>query len=495
MGGLRADLARKLPGYAGDFRDGMHPKVLASVLFLYFACLANAIAFGALTGKLTDNQVGIVEMLIVTAAGGVFYALFAGQPLTLLGGTGPVVIFTGLLYSVCNSFNLPFLSVYAWVGLWSALLLTILAMTDASAVMKHFTRFTDEIFAALISVIFILEALKSIMGDYADDNLTKAFLSTILALGTFMLAFRFKQATRWRYATRTLREFLSDFGPALAIVAMTVFASVFPQVPLERPVVPSELVTTSGRPWLVPLNTLPLGVIAACFGAALLVTILLFLDQNITTRIVNSRDNRLRKGGGYHLDLLIVAAVVGVGSLFGLPWIVAATVHSVNHLKSLADVEVQRGTTPAREVIVTVRENRVSGLGIHLLLGLSLFMLAWIQKIPMPVLFGLFLFMGFSSLGGNGFCERAMLWVTDPRLYPDNHYTRNIPSSTLHAFTLIQLVCFGILWALKSSPLGLLFPLMLVALVPIRIFVSRFFSKEDFDLLVAEDPEEALEMR
>lgn len=52
---------------------------------------------------------------------------------------------------------------------------------------------------------------------------------------------------------------------------------------------------------------------------------LVYLDQNITARLVNSPQNRLKKGEGYHLDLLVVALLVGICSLFGLPPLVAAT--------------------------------------------------------------------------------------------------------------------------------------------------------------------------
>ena len=43
----------------------------------------------------------------------------------------------------------------------------------------------------------------------------------------------------------------------------------------------------------------------------------------------------LQKGGGYHLDLLIVGVLIIVCSIFGLPWFVAATVLSINHVRSL----------------------------------------------------------------------------------------------------------------------------------------------------------------
>lgn len=43
----------------------------------------------------------------------------------------------------------------------------------------------------------------------------------------------------------------------------------------------------------------------------------------------------LQKGSGYHLDLLLIAIQMAVCSLLGLPWFVAATVLSINHVHSL----------------------------------------------------------------------------------------------------------------------------------------------------------------
>ena len=61
-------------------------------------------------------------------------------------------------------------------------------------------------------------------------------------------------------------------------------------------------------------------------------------------------------------------------------------------------------------------------------------------------------------------------------------------------FTFIQLICFIILWILKTSKIGILFPLMIAALVPIRLFVSKYFKKEHIDALIAEDIEEEEEI-
>jgi hypothetical protein len=271
-----------------------------------------------------------------------------------------------------------------------------------------------------------------------------------------------------------VRNFISDFGPSLAIIAMTIFALSFP-VTLETPKVPASIEPTSGRPWLVDIFAVPTWVIFASIGPAILATILLFLDQNITTRLVNSPDYKLKKGGGYHLDLAVVGVIVLVGSFFALPWIVAATVHSLNHVKSLAKTNVIETPNGKKEIVTGVRENRLSGLGIHVLIAISIFLLSYIGYIPMAVLFGLFLFMGFASLRGNQFAERLMLWVTDPKLYPQTHYTKHVPPREIHKFTFIQLICFIVLWVLKASALGILFPLMIAALVPINFLVNRIF--------------------
>jgi hypothetical protein len=203
FGGITDDIKRRAPHYPSDFKDGLHSKVAGTTLFMFFAALANAIAFGALTGLLTANEIGIIEMLIVTAVGGVLFALLAGQPLTILGGTGPIVIFTGMLFTGCNQLGISFLATYAWVGIWSGLILLICAFTDASALMSYFNRFTDEIFAALISIIFIVEAGKDMINSFDSKGdsggLTNGLLTLLLGAGTYMIARNLKQITTSQY--------------------------------------------------------------------------------------------------------------------------------------------------------------------------------------------------------------------------------------------------------------------------------------------------------
>jgi len=500
FGGLMQDVHRRLPHYGSDFSDGFHTKSLASILFLFFACLAPAVTFGGIMAGLTGNHIGAVEMIVASAFCGVIYALFAGQPLIILGGTGPLLIYTWLLYVLCGKFGLEdyFLETFAWVGIWTGIFLLVLSATDASCLMKYFTRFTDEIFTALISLIFIFTALKNLVNIVSDvyqvEHVShdRALVPLILAMGTFFIAFGLSRFRRSRYLLPKIREFIADFGPTIALAAMTVVAVTwFRDVETTPLSAPDAIKPTLDRSWLINPFAAPSWVWFAAIGPALLATVLVYLDQNITARLVNSRDHKLQKGEAYHYDLALMGVLIAICSVFGLPWLVAATVRSLNHVRSLATVEnemTRDGVTHER--VLHVRETRVTGFVIHLLIGLSVLALPMLKMIPMSVLYGLFLFMGVVSMAGNQFFERLKLWAMDSSLYPTTHYIRRVPTWTIHKFTLLQLVCLIILGIVEVTPLGILFPLFLVLLVPVRILAGRFFTPEELAALDSEEEPE-----
>ncbi len=497
FGGIILDVRRRLPHLASDLTDGLHLKSLTAIVFLYFACLAPAVLFGGLMYEATGGHIGAAEMLVATAGCGIVFALFAGQPLIILGGTGPLLIFTGILYQLCQKLQINFLQTYAWVGLWTAAFTALLGATDASCLIRFFTRFTDEIFAALISLIFIVEAVSRIVGYVNDAHAEElahdvAFLSLIMAMGTFITAMMLSRFRKSRYLVPQIREFLSDFGPTMAVALMLLFGMLFPDVKPSALKVPDTFGTSSGRPWAISIFDAPIWVWFGAIGPAVLATVLVYLDQNITARLVNSHDHRLQKGSGYHLDLTVVGVLIGCCSIIGLPWLVAATVRSLNHVRALATVEDR--ITPGgdrRDEIVHVRENRITGFMVHLLIGISLLMLSQLQSVPEAALYGLFLYMGIVSIVGNQLFERAGLWIMDPALYPRTHYTRKVPMQTIHQFTLLQVSCLIVLWIVKVSAAAILFPLFIALLVPGRLLASRFFAAEHLEALDAEQlPEE-----
>ncbi|XP_062367112.1 electroneutral sodium bicarbonate exchanger 1 [Cinclus cinclus] len=553
FGGLVLDVKRKAPWFWSDFRDGLSLQCLASFLFLYCACMSPVITFGGLLGEATHGHISAMESLLGASMTGVVYSLFAGQPLTILGSTGPVLVFEKILYKFCKEYTLSYLSLRTCIGLWTAFFCVVLVATDASCLVCYITRFTEEAFASLICIIFIYEALEKLShlretfpvhmhsrldlltiyyckceppahpsnetlrfwrsnrinvsgitwgnltvtecrslhgefqgpacghnGPYAPNVL---FWCCILFFSTFVLSSLLKKFKTSRYFPTRVRSTVSDFAVFLTIVIM-VLIDLGIGIPSPKLHVPHMFKPTrDDRGWLInPIGPNPWWTVLAALIPALLCTILIFMDQQITAVIVNRKEHRLKKGCGYHLDLFMVAVMLGVCSVMGLPWFVAATVLSITHVNSLK-VESNCSAPGEQPKFLGIREQRVTGLMIFVLMGCSVFFTSVLKFIPMPVLYGVFLYMGVSSLRGIQFFDRLKLFWMPAKHQPDFIYLRHVPLRKVHLFTLIQLLCLVLLWAIKASRAAIIFPMMVLALVFVRKVMDFCFSKRELSFL------------
>lgn len=64
FGGLLMDVRRKVPFLWSDIRDAASLQCVASVLFLYCACMSPVITFGGLLGEATGGN--IVRSVVMT---------------------------------------------------------------------------------------------------------------------------------------------------------------------------------------------------------------------------------------------------------------------------------------------------------------------------------------------------------------------------------------------------------------------------------------------
>ena len=93
--------------------------------------------------------------------------------------------------------------------------------------------------------------------------------------------------------------------------------------------------------------------------------------------------------------------------------------------------------------------------------GLSVLMAPMLSNIPMPVLFGLFLFMGVASLNGLQMFDRLCLFFMPKKYQPDLTYLRTVPLTRVNLFTIIQLFSFIVLWIVKEvKDISIIFPIM-----------------------------------
>ncbi|XP_046144499.1 electrogenic sodium bicarbonate cotransporter 1 isoform X4 [Osmia bicornis bicornis] len=541
FGGLVNDVKRKAPFYFSDFKDALAIQCVASFIFLYFACLSPIITFGGLLGEATGKNMAAMESLVSGFVCGIGYGFFSGQPLTILGSTGPVLVFETIVYEFCKKSDWNYMSFRFWIGSWITLILIILVAIDASALVCYITRFTEENFATLIAFIFIYKAIENVLSigkkypinthandpfsfecwcrppngtlpsSYDNVNWTALdpktcqsyngtligdgcnqphyipdvfLMSIILFMGTFLLSVELKDFKNALFFPSKVRQVVSDFAVIIAIFSMSALDH-FVNIPTPKLEVPVEFKPTlADRGWMIwPFQSNPWwSAIVACLPA-LLGTILIFMDQQITAVIVNRKENKLKKGCGYHLDLFILAILIEICSVMGLPWFVAATVLSINHVNSLK-LESECAAPGEKPQFLGVREQRVTHILIFLMIGCSVLLTPMLKHIPMPVLFGVFLYMGVASLKGLQFFDRILIMLMPVKYQPDYMFLRQVPLKRVHVFTAIQLTCLAVLWIIKSfSSTSILFPLMLVVMIGIRKSLDLLFTQRELKIL------------
>uniref|UniRef100_A0A2K5KMC1 Anion exchange protein n=1 Tax=Cercocebus atys TaxID=9531 RepID=A0A2K5KMC1_CERAT len=306
-----------------------------------------------------------------------------------------------------------------------------------------------------------------------------ALMSFILFFGTYSMTLTLKKFKFSRYFPTKVRALVADFSIVFSIL---MFCGIDACFGLETPKlhVPSVIKPTRpDRGWFVaPFGKNPWWVYPASILPALLVTILIFMDQQITAVIVNRKENKLKKAAGYHLDLFWVGILMALCSFMGLPWYVAATVISIAHIDSLK-METETSAPGEQPQFLGVREQRVTGIIVFILTGISVFLAPILKCIPLPVLYGVFLYMGVASLNGIQFWERCKLFLMPAKHQPDHAFLRHVPLRRIHLFTLVQILCLAVLWILKSTVAAIIFPVMILGLIIVRRLLDFIFSQHD----------------
>lgn len=485
---MRADVRRRRKVYLADWTDGFKKikKVIPAILFLYFSCLSPAVSFGTIAWQITGGSMGIVEFLLSSGVSGMAYAILCGQPMAFIAPTGLTLAFISGLYRYCSVHALPFFPVYSWVGLWTSFFFILLGLRGSSQLIRFCTRFTDEVFNALLSVNFISEATKSLKRNFDDAdpmNLTMPFVSLAMALTTFVATMKAATFESSKFLTQKLRTFVKDFGPVTIFMLMSVLNQQhwLKKFGVRTLTVPSQFQLAGGRNFLVDLNAVSLNVKLLCALPAVLLTALFFMDQNISVRVVNNPSNKLKKGEAYNLDMVALGAITGVVSLFGLPWMCGATVQSLAHLRSMTDCRFNETTGSAE--IVGVTETRLTGFAVHALIVATLGILPILGFVPIPVVSGVFLFLGRKLMSGNSFLQRLRDIFVETKRLPWDHPIRYIGRKKTIIFTTTQFACLCGLWAFKqNSRTAIFFPSAIGFLMVIRsLLLPRFFTEDQLN--------------
>ncbi|XP_044303072.1 band 3 anion transport protein isoform X2 [Varanus komodoensis] len=519
FGGLWRDIKRRYPKYLSDITDAFNAQCLAAVIFIYFAALSPAITFGGLLGEKTNNMMGVSELLLSTAIQGVIFCLLGAQPLLVVGFSGPLLVFEEAFYQFCKSNGYEYIVGRVWIGVWLVILVLIIVAAEGSFLVRFISRYTQEIFSFLISLIFIFETFAKLVkifeahplkeiytnstlfinGEPLEAQPNTALLSLILMAGTFFIAFFLRKLKNSSFFPGKLRRVIGDFGVPIAIFIMALADYFIDDTYTQKLKVPKGITVSNpeARDWLIhPLgqnNSFPIWLMIAAALPALLVFILIFMESQITTLIVSIPERKLMKGSGFHLDLLLIVGMGGVAAFFGMPWLSATTVRTITHANALT--VMSKATVPGEKPVVQeVKEQRITGLLVAILVGLSILMEPILKLIPLAVLFGIFLYMGVTSLYGIQLYERILLILKPRKYHPDVPYVAKVKTWRMHVFTAIQVVCLALLWAVKSTKASLALPFLLILTVPLRRYLLPcFFSDLELKCLDSDDAEVAFD--
>ncbi|NXF13683.1 B3AT protein, partial [Smithornis capensis] len=255
-------------------------------------------------GEKTKGMMGVSELLVSTSVQCVLFSLLSAQPLLVVGFSGPLLVFEEAFYGFCSANDMEYIVGRVWIGFWMILLVLVVVAVEGSFMVRFLTRYTQEIFSFLISLIFIFETFSKLVTIFKEHPLkpqyenpdlpnqpkpNTALLSLILMAGTFFLAFFLRKFKNSAFLPGKVRRLIGDFGVPISIFIMSLADFFIVDTYTQKLKVPDGLQVTnsSARGWFIhPMGLqkdFPIWMMFASVVPAFLVFILIFLETQITT--------------------------------------------------------------------------------------------------------------------------------------------------------------------------------------------------------------------
>ena len=373
---------------------------------------------------------------------------------------------------------------------WMHYLLAILNAHDWT--MRYVTTFSTEIFSLLNSVIYIHKAIQELQRAHESLSFAAFLYAIIGAIGTLLLAMFLSSAECWKpLFHRYVRLGLSEYAAAISIVIFIGLPHAGELATLDRVDLP---VSTSFRPsdparvtFFVRFWELPVGWVFAAVVPGLIITILFFFDHEVSSIICTVDRYGTRKQGGYAWDIVLLGTTTAMCGILGIPPANGLLPQAPLHSESLMhDEQSEVGTrledgTVSTEFRTTrhVYEQRWSPF-LHaggILAFVSPPLMHVLGLTPTSVLAGLFLFMGEQSLSVNPLLFRFFHMLTPPSELPP--LPAGAGYAQIHLYTATQIVVTAGIFAMTLTVAGPAFPVVIIALVPVRlVLMTRIWKRE-----------------
>lgn len=112
------DVRRRAPYYASDWTDAWDYRVIPSTVYMFCANILPALAFSLDMFSKTGESFGVNEVLLASVLGSVVFALFAAQPLVIVGVTGPITVFNYTVYDIVVPHGINYFAFMCWIGMY-----------------------------------------------------------------------------------------------------------------------------------------------------------------------------------------------------------------------------------------------------------------------------------------------------------------------------------------------------------------------------------------
>jgi hypothetical protein len=501
--GMQDDWNARWPLYADDWsRPQSISTVINATVYTFFIQLIPALIFAELMDDTTQGKLATAETLLSSAIIGIIYALFAGQPLTILGITGPVAILVGTSSKLAERFEAEYFCFFFWTCLWAGLLHMLTAMVGLVNLVWTVTPFTTQVFELFIAVTFLYASTSALLepivqataleGGGGGDELAAALATLLLGILTIYIAWNLHFAEQWTLFTRQVRIVLSRYNTLIALIVVTALSytrALTVNGSLKRVDItfPWDWQPTADRPWVTnPFQHIDATGIFAAMVPGLMFFLLFIIDHNVSSILTQSPNLNLKKPPAYHWDFFVLGITFLPCAILGLPPGNGLIPQAPLHARALSSREFFVDEHGVKQERVThVEEQRWSGLAQATLVFVALAAFQVISWIPRGALQGVFFYLGMATLYGNEIWERFTLcWIIFKRR-PRIPVVREVAWRTVQYWTAIQALCsFAIFAVAQFADFGYVYPALLVLLVPLRSYVlERLFDRRDLQFL------------
>ncbi|KAL3230447.1 Boron transporter 1 [Nakaseomyces bracarensis] len=487
--GIWLDLKDRIPWYWQDWKDSWDYRVIPSVIETYFNNLLPAIAFAQDMFDRTDKAYGVNEVLLASAMGGIVFGILAGQPLCIVGVTGPITIFNYTVFEIIKPLDTNYFGFIFWIYIWSMIFDLILAFSNAVCLLQYVTQFPCDIFGLFINIVYLQKGVQILTKQFRDkdgnDDPTAGFANVVVAISMTVIGTFFKLIKLTPILNARLRTVISDYSTALSVLFWSAFLHFggylrnvdFQKLPISKAYHPTSGVYRDRSTWLA-YEKIPVRDVFIALPFGIILSILFYFDHSVSSLMAQKEEYKLKKPSSFHYDFALLGLTTGVSGVLGIPAPNGLIPQAPLHTESLLVHDKDENVVRCVEQRFT---NTVQGA--LMLVTMSRGLLVCLGEIPQAVLSGLFMMMGIQGLVGNEIIHRIIWVFTEERNKSRDSILHKVPLKKLILFICFSLIGFVGEFAITDTIAAIGFPLILLLTVIGCFAFPYFFTQEELAVL------------